>query len=89
MGINNFLKSSNDKLKIIKNGSGQNSLKRSIAFFGFLFMSIAFCLAALKGKITAEMFLTYPLGLVILYVPALAITLLKIWKGQNIEGGQG
>lgn len=71
------------KLNIIKNGGGQNSLKRIIAFFGFLFMSIAFCIASYKTKITAEMFITYPLGLVILYVPQLAINLLKIWKGQN------
>lgn len=67
-------------------GNRQQSLKRIIAFFGFLFMSAAFCLAAFKGKISAEMFLTYPTGLIILYAPALAVTLLKIWKGTEGEG---
>lgn len=73
------------RLQIIRNEQDRNSLKRIIAFFGFLIMSVAFSLAAYKGKITAEMFLTYPMGLVVLYAPSLAITLLKIWKGQ---GGQ-
>lgn len=71
------------ELKIIKNGGGQNSLKRIIAFFGFLFMSIAFCIMAYKGKLGSETFLTYPLGTVLLYCPQLAINLLKIWKGQE------
>ena len=87
MNINTLAKIPNQKLLIIKNGGGQNSLKRIIAFFGFLFMSIAFCLAAFKGRITAEMFLTFPLGLVILYAPSLAVTLLKVWKGQTEEHG--
>lgn len=71
------------ELKIIKNGGGQNSLKRIIAFFGFLILSSGFILMAYKGKLGSETFLTYPLGLVILYVPSLAINLLKIWKGQG------
>lgn len=71
------------EFRIIKNGNGSNvnSLKRTIAFFGFLFMSIAFNLAAFKGRISADMFITYPLGLIILYLPQLAVTMLKIWKG--------
>lgn len=83
MEVMNLVAKINQKMLIIKNDSCQNSLKRIIAFFGFLIMSIAFCIAAYKAKITAEMFITYPLGLVILYVPQLAITLLKIWKGQD------
>lgn len=75
------------ELRIIKNGNNQNSLKRTIAFFGFLIISVAFCMDAYKGRITAEMFLTYPLGLVILYAPALAIKLLEIWKGKINTGG--
>lgn len=57
------------------------SLNRIIAFVGFLAMSGAFLLAAYQTRITAEMFVTYPLGLLILYVPRLAVVLLKIWKG--------
>lgn len=70
-------------LTIIKNGNNKYSLKRSIAFVGFIIMSIAFINASIISRITAEMFITYPLGLVILYAPQLAITLLKIWKGNN------
>lgn len=79
----------NQKLLIIKNGGGQNSLKRMIAFFGSLILSGGFVLMAYKGKLGSETFLTYPLGLVILYAPSLAIKLLEIWKGQNTQGGQG
>lgn len=85
MGISNFIKVPNEKLLIIKNGGGQNSLKRIIAFFGFLILSGGFILMAYKGKLGSETFLTYPLGLVILYVPALAIKLLQIWKGQDAQ----
>ena len=67
---------------IYKDKTGRNSLKRVIAFIGLLVISAAFCLAAYKGRITDNMFLTYPLGLLILYAPQLAVTLLKIWKGQ-------
>ncbi len=71
-------------LKLIKEAGNQNSLKRIIAFFGFLIMSFAFCIASYQTKISSEMFITYPLGLIILYVPQLAINLLKIYKGQDI-----
>lgn len=69
------------ELRIIKNGDGKNSLKRSIAFFGFIILSWGFILTALHGRTQAIVFIYYPLGLVILYAPQLAITLLKIWKG--------
>ena len=67
-------------LRICKNGDGIYSLKRSIAFVGFIIMSVAFINASIFGRITGEMFLTYPIGLTILYIPQLAITLLRIWK---------
>lgn len=74
---------------IYKDKTGRNSLKRVIAFIGLLVISAAFCLAAYKGRITDNMFLTYPLGLVILYAPQLAVTLLKIWKGQCVPEHEG
>jgi len=74
------------KITILKEGNGKNSLKRSIAFFGFLFMSFAFCLAAYKGSINAAMFITYPTGMLILYLPSLAIAILKIFKSNYIKG---
>ncbi|MEK7075932.1 MAG: hypothetical protein AAB948_04030 [Patescibacteria group bacterium] len=83
MGVMNLAAKTNRKMLIIKNGGGQNSLKRMIAFFGFLILSGGFVLMAYKGKLGSETFLTYPLGLIILYVPQLAINLLKIWKGQS------
>lgn len=88
MGILNLAVKTNRKMLIIKNGGGQNSLKRMIAFFGFLILSGGFVLMAYKGKLGSETFLTYPLGLIILYVPQLAINLLKIWKGQNNAEGE-
>lgn len=66
---------------IYKDKTGRNSLKRVIAFIGLVVLSTAFCLAAYRGRITDGMFLTYPIGLAVLYAPQLAITLLKIWKG--------
>ncbi len=66
---------------IYKDRTGRNSLKRVIAFIGLVIMSAVFCLAAYRGRITDGMFLTYPIGLAVLYAPQLAITLLKIWKG--------
>lgn len=83
MGVMNLAAKTNRKMLIIKNGGGQNSLKRMIAFFGFLILSGGFVLMAYKGKLGSETFLTYPLGLIILYVPSLAIKLLEIWKGQS------
>lgn len=68
-----------------KDGEQRQSLKRIIAFSGFVIMSAAFCLTAYRGRIQAEAFLTYPLGLVILYVPQLAMNMLKIWKGREGE----
>lgn len=73
------------KLTITKEKDGQRSLKRSIAFFGSLIISGGFIMMSYRGKLTSETFLTYPLGLIILYLPSLAITLLKIWKGQTTE----
>lgn len=70
-------------IPIIRNGSNKNSLKRVIAFFGFLILSGGFILMAYKGKLNSETFLTYPLGLIILYAPSLAIALLKIWRGKE------
>ncbi len=72
-------------LKLIKESGNQNSCKCIIAFFGFLIMSFAFCLASYQTKISDSMFITYPIGLIILYAPQLAINLLKIWKGQEIN----
>jgi hypothetical protein len=69
---------------IYKDRTGRNSLKRVIAFLGFVFLSLAFGLMAWKGKITQQMFYTYPVGILLLYAPQLAITLLKIWKGQCV-----
>lgn len=89
MELRTIPKLANEKLLIIKNGGGKNSLKRTIAFFGAVILSGGFVLMAYKGKLGSETFLTYPLGLIILYVPQLAINLLKIWKGQSIDGGQG
>lgn len=75
-------------IKIIKNGGGQNSLKRIIAFFGFLIMSGGFILMGYKGKLASETFLTYPLGVIFLYFPQLAKDLLLIWRGKAEDGGQ-
>ena len=71
----------NKKFLIIKNARGQNSLKRVIAFFGFIALTVGFILMAKQGKLDANTFWTYPLGLTILYFPALAIKLFEIWKG--------
>jgi len=89
MALKGISQRMNQKLLIIKNGGGQNSLKRIIAFFGSIILSGGFVLMAYKGKLGSETFLTYPMGLIILYVPSLAIKLLEIWKGQNqLTGGQ-
>mgnify|MGYP001564626353 CR=1 FL=1 len=69
--------------KICRNGDGSYSLKRSIAFTGFIIMSVSFVSASIFGRITADMFVTFPLGLVILYVPQLAVTLLRVWRGTE------
>lgn len=45
-----------------------------ILCFGFLDMSNA-------GKLTADMFWTFPLGSTVFYFPRLAEKLLKLWKG--------
>lgn len=63
------------------------SMKRSIALVGFIIMCVAFAVQSYRGGVTAEMFLTFPLGLIVLYVPQLAITLLKIWRGNNAATG--
>ena len=77
------------ELRIIKNGSSsQNSLKRIIAFFGFLILSGGFILMAYKGKLVWQMFLSFPAGAVLLYSPQLFKDLLLIWKRQDTEGGQ-
>lgn len=73
------------KLNITKNGNKQHSLKRVIAFIGLVICSFAFIKTAILGAVSAEMFLTYPLGLIILYVPQLAINMLKVYKGMSIE----
>ena len=70
-------------LRICKNGDKGYSLKRSIAFMGFIIMSGAFINASIFGRITGEMFLTYPIGLTILYIPQLAVTLLRIWRKED------
>lgn len=57
------------------------SLKRSIAFFGTIILSGGFIIAAYKGTVDWKSFLAYPMGLVILYFPELAMRMLKIWKG--------
>lgn len=71
------------KIEILRNGAGKASLKRCIAFFGFLIVSIAFILMGWHGKLSSDSFITYPIGLTILYAPQLSVTLLKIWKGDR------
>jgi len=67
--------------RLIKNSKGQMSLHRNVAVWGSLILSAAFGMMAYRGKLSPEAFLTYPLGLLILNVPSLAIKLLKIWRG--------
>lgn len=65
---------------LIKEGDSY-SIKRIIAFVGFVIMSGVFCCQAYKGTVTAEAMVTYPLGVTILYAPQLSVTLLSLWKG--------
>ena len=72
------------QVKVTLNEQGnKHSLKRLIAFYGSIIISCGFCLVAYKGRLSAEMFLTYPMGLTILYAPQLAIELIRVWKGNG------
>jgi len=71
--------------RLIKNAKGEMSLHRNVAVWGSLILSAAFCMMAYRGKLGPEAFLTYPLGLLILNVPSLAIKMLKIWRGVPEE----
>lgn len=62
-------------------------VRRGIVFVGFAMLSGGFALQSFKGELTAESYITYPLGVVVLYFPRLAEKLLKIWRGGS-EGGQ-
>ena len=64
-----------------KKDGERRSLKRSIAWLGFVALLLAFGTTAWKGKITSDMFITFPIGALIFYAPQLAVTLLQIWKG--------
>lgn len=61
--------------------TGRNSLKRIAFIIGGIALTIGFGFMGYKGKLTYQMFYAYPIGLVLLYAPQLAVTLLKIWKG--------
>lgn len=82
------------ELKLLKEQDGPNdgmSLKRLIAFTGFILLSIALVFDAVRdGRVAAEVYVTYPLGVTILYAPQLALQLIKAWKGyDNRMEGQG
>ena len=62
-------------------------VRRGIVFVGFAMLSGGFALQSYRGELTAESYITYPLGVVVLYFPRLAEKLLKIWRGGS-EGGQ-
>ena len=64
-------------------GKYQFHLKRVIVGLAGIPMAFGFMKQAWHGALTSEMFLTFPLGIVILYSPQLAIHLLEIWKGMR------
>lgn len=63
-------------------------VRRGIVFLGFAMLSVGFAMQSFKGELTAESYVTYPLGVVVLYFPRLAEKLLTIWRGSSSEGGQ-
>lgn len=63
-------------------------VRRGIVFMGFAMLSGGFAMQSFKGELTAESYITYPLGVVVLYFPRMAEKLLKIWRSSGSEGGQ-
>lgn len=53
------------------------SLTRSTAFFVTIVLTIGFTFTAIFGNLTEWMFVTYPIGVAILFAPALANKLLE------------
>lgn len=60
-------------------------IRRSIVLGGAVILSIGFLSQADRGRLTAEMFLTYPLGVIAFYFPRLFEKFLKVWKGNGME----
>lgn len=67
---------------LVRNGEGDISLKRTIAFLGMVCLCYKFVAG---GRWTDSVFFYFPLGLTILYAPQLAVTLLNIWKGKGYD----
>jgi len=63
-------------------------VRRSIVFIGFAMLSGGFAMQSWKGELTAESYITYPFGVVVLYFPRMAEKLLKIWRGASGAGCQ-
>lgn len=72
-------------------GEKSLSLSRTIALVTFSILSGGFALACFK-KPSYEMFMAYPAGVMIVFVPQLVIrlvnkleTIIKAWKGNPVE----
>jgi hypothetical protein len=70
-------------MKLVKKILKAFRLKRFIVYAAGIPLMAGFLKQAFEGKLTHEMFITFPLGIVILYSPQLAIHLLTIWKGKE------
>lgn len=65
------------------------SLSRTVALITFIVLSIGFIVACYK-RITYEFFISYPIGVMIVFIPALVVRfmdklqgVIKAWKGTE------
>jgi hypothetical protein len=70
-------------------GEKSLSLSRTIALITFIVLSVGFIVACYK-RITYEFFISYPIGVMIVFVPALVVrfmdklqSVIKAWKGVS------
>ena len=81
------------KLKDLVTDKGENtlSLSRSVALMTFFILSGGFILTAWK-RASHEVFISYPIGVMIVFVPQLVVRfmnklegIVKAWKSGGIE----
>lgn len=75
------------KLNIVGNEERQHQI---IFILGFLVLSAVLILQVIKAHtVQPEVYVMYPIGVTVLFVPSTAIRIIKAWKGHSSDKDNG